>query len=114
MISPLLQWLAAAVHEGASRMIYNVLLRDMHAATVMSPEITLWWVRGLPGPPTSRIIPHWCHTVTYQRRTSCQRAVLWSCNTAMAAWVASPAVFKGASFTWSRPPRGGNRLVCWV
>jgi len=53
---------------------------------------------------TSRIIPQWCYAVIWQRRTVCHRAVLWCCNTAVAAWAASPAVFKGASLMWSRPP----------
>jgi len=40
--------------------IYSVLPRDVHAATVMSPEIALWWVRGLPGPLTpTHTQPSW-------------------------------------------------------
>ena len=70
----------------------------------MLPEIALWSVCGLPSPPTLRIIPQWCHAVIWQRRTSCHHAVLWSWNTAVAVWAASPAVFKGASLTWSWPP----------
>jgi len=50
----------------------------MHAATVASPEIALWWMRGLPGPLTSRIIPQWCHAMIFQRWASCHHAVLWS------------------------------------
>ena len=45
MISPLLQQLAAAVHAGASCMIYSVLSKDMHATTVMSPEVTCMHTR---------------------------------------------------------------------
>jgi len=70
IISQLLQRHVAVVHAGASCMIYSVLPRDMHAATVMSPEIALWWVHGLPGPPTSRIIPQWCHACNDLTETS--------------------------------------------
>jgi len=70
--------------NGSSRMIYSALPRDMHAATVMSPEIALWWECGLPSPPTSRIIPQWCDAVIYQRRADCHHTVLWSWNNAVA------------------------------
>jgi len=55
IISQFLQRLATAVRAGASCMINSVLPRDMHAATVMSSEIAMWWVCGLPGPPILRI-----------------------------------------------------------
>jgi len=100
-VSQLLQWLAAAVHAEASRMIYSVLPRDMHAATMMSPEIALWRVCGLPGPDIEDHPSVESHSDLSEtsKLPPCCPVILEHCSRA-----ASPAVFKGASLTWSRPP----------
>jgi len=53
----------------------NIL--QMHAATTMSPEIALLWVRGLPGPPTSRIISH-THAHTYKHTIALRPSWIFS------------------------------------
>jgi len=93
--SQLLQWLAVAVGAVASCMIYSVLPRDMHTATVIA------WDHTVVGAWTA-----WCsdfedhHSVVIRSNltemSKLQHAVLWSWNTAVAAWAALPTVFKGA------------------